>query len=115
MLFHWTLDYCLKMNAMDFFTMLREGREVDGLRRADFLHDLTYVSAIPSLTENSARAVRSMFQERATSEEQRLEDQQFVEKVKSHTDSLRKPLEGEAARRAMFNVFALKRRSGYGR
>jgi hypothetical protein len=56
-----------------------------------------------------------MFEERTITAEKRAENEAFVEQVKSHTDGLKKPLDGSDAKQAVMKVFAMKRRSQYGR
>ena len=109
------------MNAMDFFLMSREGRKAEFERQARFMHDLCYVSMLPSLTKESADGVRQMFERRAMSDDEIEENFEFVERVKKHTDDLAKAAGkvldagSDAAKGAMMKVFALKRRGQYGR
>lgn len=115
-IYSWTLQNCLQMNALDFFRMHKEGLRLERERRAIVMNDLLFVSAFPHQPKEKMESIQRMFQEMAISDEEREQNFEFVEGVKRHTESLNKaPLDGEEARQAMMKVFTLHRRNKYGR
>lgn len=120
MIYHWTLESVLCMPAMDFFVMLREGRVLNTKRTYSFLHELTYVTMIPSLTQESVQAIRNMFKSFTVTPEEELANQDIVAQAKLDAEKLKAemgygPLEGDAAKYAVMNVFAIKRKAEYGK